>query len=109
MTRAFGSFPRILCHYVRTRNVITLPDAIRKFTSLPAARVGLSDRGVIKAGMYADITIFDPNTVCDRATFEKANQTAVGIQHVLVNGVPVLRQGKVTGARPGRALKHTPF
>ena len=107
--RAFGSFPRILCHYVRTRNVITLPDAIRKFASLPAARVGLSDRGVIKAGMYADITIFDPNTVCDRATFEKANQTATGIQHVLVNGVPVLRQGKVTGARPGRALRHTPF
>jgi N-acyl-D-aspartate/D-glutamate deacylase len=103
--RAYGSFPRILCHYVRERNVITLPDAIRKFTALPAARVGLADRGVIKAGMYGDLTIFDANRVCDRATFEKPAQTAVGIQHVLVNGVPVLRAGKPTGAKPGRALR----
>ena len=103
--RAYGSFPRILCHYVRSRNVITLPDAIRKFSSLPAARVGLSDRGVIKAGMYADITIFDAATVCDRATFEKPAQTPVGIAHVIVNGIPVLRNGVVTGARPGRALR----
>ena len=105
--RAYGSFPRILCHYVRNRNVITLPDAIRKFTSLPASRVGLADRGVIKAGMYADITIFDAATVCDRATFEKPAQTPVGIAHVIVNGVPVLRNGVVTGARPGRALRRS--
>jgi N-acyl-D-amino-acid deacylase len=106
--RAFGSFPRILCRYVRERGVITLPDAIRKFSALPAARMGLSDRGVIKAGMLADLTIFDNRTVCDRATFPKPVQTAVGIRHVLVNGVPVLRNGVVTGARPGRALRHQP-
>lgn len=103
--RAYGSFPRILCRYVRERNVITLPDAIRRFTSLPAQRVGLDDRGVIKEGMYADFTLFDPNTVCDRATFEEPVQVSAGIMHVIVNGVPVLRDGTPTGARPGRALR----
>lgn len=103
--RAFGSFPRILCRYVRERAVITLPDAIRKFTSLPAARVGLAERGVVKQSMYADLTIFEPEHVCDRATFERPAQRAVGIQHVIVNGVPVLRDGVVTGAKPGRALR----
>ena len=105
--RAFGSFPRILCHYVKARNVVTMPDAIRKFTALPAARVGLADRGVIKAGMYADLTIFDEATVCDRATFEKPVQTSAGIRHVLVNGVPVVRDGAVTGTRPGRGLRRS--
>lgn len=105
--RAFGSFPRILCHYVRARNVITLPDAIRKFTALPAARVGLADRGVIKAGMFADLTIFDEARVCDRATFEQPVQTSVGIEHVIVNGVPVVRSARVTGARPGRGLRRS--
>lgn len=103
--RAYGSFPRILCRYVRERGVITLPDAIRRFTSLPAARMGLDERGVIKEGMFADFTIFDPNTVCDRATFEDPVQVSVGITHVIVNGVPVLRDGTPTGARPGRALR----
>jgi dihydroorotase/N-acyl-D-amino-acid deacylase len=103
--RAYGSFPRILCRYVRERGVITLPDAIRRFTSLPAARVGLDERGVIKEGMFADLTLFDPNTVCDRATFEEPVQVSVGIMHVIVNGVPVLRDGTPTGARPGRALR----
>jgi dihydroorotase/N-acyl-D-amino-acid deacylase len=103
--RAFGSFPRILCHYVRDRHVITLPDAIRKFSALPAARMGLQDRGVLKAGMKADITIFDAATVCDRATFDEPVQPAVGIRHVLVNGVPVLRNGAVTEARPGQPLR----
>lgn len=106
--RAYGTFPRILCRYVRERGVITLPDAIRKFTSLPAARVGLSDRGVLKAGLKADVTIFDPVTVCDRATFTEPVQAAVGIRHVLVNGVAVLKDGVVTGARPGRALRRVP-
>ncbi|MEO5509656.1 MAG: D-aminoacylase [Longimicrobiales bacterium] len=103
--RAFGTFPRILCHYVRDRRVITMPDAIRKFTSLPASRMSLQDRGVLKVGMKADITIFDEATVCDRATFEEPVQAAVGIRHVLVNGVPVLRDGNVTGAKPGKALR----
>lgn len=103
--RAYGSFPRILCHYVRERHVITLEDAVRKFSALPAARVGLPDRGVVKAGMFADLTLFDPETVCDRGTFENPIQTAVGIRHVLVNGVPVVRNGQVTGARPGRGLR----
>ncbi|HEX6063878.1 MAG TPA: D-aminoacylase [Longimicrobiales bacterium] len=105
--RAFGSFPRILCHYVKVRNVVTLPDAIRKFTALPAARVGFADRGVLKAGMFADITIFDEATVCDRATFEKPVQTSAGVRHVLVNGVAVVRDGAVTGARPGRGIRRS--
>jgi N-acyl-D-amino-acid deacylase len=103
--RAYGSFPRILCRYVRERRVLTLEDAVRKFTALPAARVGLDDRGVVKAGMYADLTLFDPDTVCDRATFEEPVQTPTGIRHVIVNGTPVVRDGEVTGARPGRALR----
>ncbi len=103
--RAYGSFPRILCRYVRERRVIPLEDAVRKFTALPAARVGLDDRGVVKEGMYADLTLFDPATVCDRGTFEDPVQTPVGIRHVLVNGAPVVRDGAVTGARPGRALR----
>ena len=90
---------------MRGRNVITLPDAIRKFTSLPAARVGLPDRGVLKAGMYADLTLFDPNTVCDRATFVNPVQTSVGIVHVIVNGVPVVRNARITGQRSGRGLR----
>lgn len=103
--RAYGAFPRILCRYVKEQHVLTLEDAVRKFTALPAARVGLDSRGVIKAGMYADLTIFDPATVCDRATFVDPVQTSVGITHVIVNGVPVVRDGAVTGARPGRALR----
>jgi dihydroorotase/N-acyl-D-amino-acid deacylase len=103
--RAYGSFPRILCRYVRERGVLTMEDAIRKFTALPAARVGLDSRGLIKAGMFADLTIFHPDEVCDRATFEDPIQTSVGIEHVIVNGVPVLRDGTPTDARPGRALR----
>jgi N-acyl-D-amino-acid deacylase len=103
--RAFGTFPRILGHYVRDAGVITLEEAIRRFTSLAAARVGLDDRGVLKAGLAADITIFDPATVMDRATYEEPVRTSVGIRHVLVNGVPVLRDGQPTGARPGRGLR----
>jgi N-acyl-D-amino-acid deacylase len=103
--RAYGTFPRILCRYVRERGVLTLEDAVRRFSALPAARVGLDDRGVLKAGMYADVTVFDADTVCDRATFVEPVQTSVGIEHVIVNGVPVLRDGAPTDARPGRALR----
>jgi N-acyl-D-amino-acid deacylase len=103
--RAFGTFPRILGLYVRERGVLTLEDAIRRFTSLAAARLGLDDRGVLKAGLLADLTVFDPETVLDRATYEEPVQTSLGIRHVLVNGVPVLREGEPTGALPGRGLR----
>jgi N-acyl-D-aspartate/D-glutamate deacylase len=103
--RVYGTFPRVLCRYVRERHVLTVEEAVRRFTTLPAARARLQDRGTLRAGMYADLTLFDPRTVCDRATFQDPVQTPVGIPHVIVNGVPVVRDGRVTGERPGRALR----
>jgi N-acyl-D-amino-acid deacylase len=103
--RAFGTFPRILGRYVRQDSVITLEFAIRKMTSLAAQRVGLNDRGLLKPGMYADITVFDPTTIIDRATFEQPSQLATGVSYVFVNGVPVVDKGQVTAALPGRALR----
>jgi N-acyl-D-amino-acid deacylase len=105
--RAFGTFPRILGRYVRERRVISLEEAVRRFTSLAAARVGLDDRGVLKSGLAADITVFDADRVIDRATYEEPVRTATGIRHVIVNGVPVLRDGEATAARPGRGLRRT--
>jgi dihydroorotase/N-acyl-D-amino-acid deacylase len=103
--RAYGTFPRILAKYVREEKVLTLEDAIRKFSALPAQRMRLTDRGVLKAGMWADVVIFDPTTVHDRATFDNPNQLSEGMEYVLVNGVPVIEQGKMTGALPGRVLR----
>jgi len=103
--RAFGTFPRILGRYVRQDSVIALEFAIRKMTSLAAQRVGLTDRGLLRPGMYADITVFDPNTIIDNSTFEQPQQLATGVTHVFVNGVAVLTDGKPTGALPGRALR----
>jgi dihydroorotase/N-acyl-D-amino-acid deacylase len=103
--RAYGTFPRILRKYVREEHRLTLQDAVRKFTSLAAQRLGLADRGVIKEGMWADIAVFDPDQIRDVATFEKPNQLSVGIQYLLVNGVPVISEGKATGALPGKALR----
>jgi dihydroorotase/N-acyl-D-amino-acid deacylase len=103
--RGFGTFPRILGRYVRQDSVISLEFAIRKMTSLAAQRVGLNDRGLLKPGMYADITVFDPTTIIDRATFEQPSQLATGVSYVLVNGVPVVDNGQVTAALPGRALR----
>jgi len=103
--RAYGTFPRILRKYVREDGLLTLPDAIRKFSALPAERMHLADRGVLKAGMWADIVIFDPAKVQDLATFEKPNQLAVGMEYVLVNGVPVISEGKMTDALPGMVLR----
>jgi dihydroorotase/N-acyl-D-amino-acid deacylase len=103
--RAYGTFPRILRKYVREEHRLTLQDAIRKFTSLPAQRLGLTDRGVLKQGMWADIAIFDPEQIHDVATFENPNQLSVGIQYLLVNGVPVIAGGKATNALPGKALR----
>lgn len=103
--RAYGTFPRILAKYVREEKVLTLEDAIRKFSALPAQRMRLTDRGVLKAGMWADVVIFDPATVRDRATFDNPNQLSEGMEYVLVNGVPVIDQGKMTGALPGKVLR----
>jgi N-acyl-D-amino-acid deacylase len=103
--RAYGTFPRILSKYVREEKVLTLEDAIRKFTALPAQRMRLTDRGVLKAGMWADVVVFDPATVRDRATFDNPNQLSEGMEYVLVNGVPVIDQGKMAGALPGKVLR----
>jgi N-acyl-D-amino-acid deacylase len=103
--RAFGTFPRILCRYVRERGILTLAEAVRKMTSLAANRAGITDRGRLAVGAYADIVVFDAGTVCDTATFENPKQLAVGIRHVVVNGAPVLRDGAPTGARPGRGIR----
>jgi len=107
--RAYGTFPRILHKYVHDEGLLTLPDAIRKFSSLPAQRMGFTDRGVLKLGMWADIVIFDPETVHDLATFENPNQLSVGMDYVLVNGVPVIVDGKMTNALPGKVLRGPGF
>lgn len=103
--RNFGTFPRVLGRYVRELKVIPLEEAIRKMTTLPASILGLSDRGAIKEGQWADLVLFDPATVADKATFEDPFQYPVGIDTVLVNGTVVLDEGKHTNARPGKVLK----
>lgn len=103
--RAYGNFARLLGKYVREEKVITLPEAIRRLTSLPAEVLGLKDRGALRPGYHADIAIFDPAKIRDHATFEKPMQYATGMVHVLVNGVPVLRNGEHTGAKPGRIVR----
>ncbi|HEY3041449.1 MAG TPA: D-aminoacylase [Pyrinomonadaceae bacterium] len=103
--RGWGSYPRILGRYVRDQRLLTLAQAIHKMTGLPAARVGLHDRGLLRAGSYADITIFDPKTVIDRATFEIPNQHPEGIKYVIVNGQISVDDGKRTPALAGRALR----
>jgi dihydroorotase/N-acyl-D-amino-acid deacylase len=103
--RAYGTFPRILRKYVREEKKLTLPDAIRKFSALPAQRMRLADRGVLKEGMWADVVVFDPETIHDVATFENPNQLSEGMRFVLVNGVPVIEEGKMTNALPGKVLR----
>jgi dihydroorotase/N-acyl-D-amino-acid deacylase len=103
--RAYGTFPRILRKYVREEKQLTLPDAIRKFTALPAQRMRLTDRGVLKQGMWADVVVFDPEKITDKATFENPNQFSEGMEYVLVNGMPVIEAGKMTGALPGKVLR----
>lgn len=103
--RAYGTFPRILSKYVREDHALSLEDAIRKFTALPAQRMRLTNRGVLKEGMWADVVIFDPVTVRDRATFDNPNQLSEGMEYVLVNAVPVIDHGKMTGALPGKVLR----
>lgn len=107
--RAYGTFPRVLGHYSRELGLFPLEEAVRKMTSLAAARAQLWDRGVLRPGMKADLVVFDPATVIDRARFEDPHQFSTGIDHVVVNGVPVLQSGAMTGARPGRVLRGPGF
>ncbi len=103
--RAYGTFPRILRKYVREEKKLTLEEAIRKFSALPAQRMRLIDRGVLKQGMWGDLVVFDPETVRDVATFDDPNQLSQGMDLVLVNGVPVIENGTMTGALPGKVLR----
>jgi N-acyl-D-amino-acid deacylase len=102
--RAYGNFARVLGKYCRDEKGITLPEAIRRLSALPATNLGLDHRGFLKEGMFADVVLFDPATIADHATFEKPHQYATGVKHVFVNGVQVIKDGEHTGAKPGRAL-----
>jgi N-acyl-D-amino-acid deacylase len=103
--RAYGNFARVLGKYVRDEEVVTLQEAVRRMTGFPAANLGLKDRGMLKTGYHADLAIFDPKTIADRATFAKPQQYATGMRHVFVNGVQVLKDGEHTGAKPGRFVR----
>ena len=102
--RAYGNFARLLGRYVREEKIISLEEAVKRMTSLPATNLGLDQRGFLREGMFADVVVFDPKTIIDKATFEKPHQYAVGVKHVFVNGAQVLKDGEHTGAKPGRAL-----
>jgi N-acyl-D-amino-acid deacylase len=102
--RAYGNFARVLGKYVREEKALTIEDAVRKLSGLPATNLELDRRGFLKPGLFADVVVFDPATIADRATFENPHQYAVGVRHVFVNGKQVIRDGEHTGARPGRAL-----
>lgn len=103
--RAYGNFARLLGKYVREEQRTSLADAVRRLTSMPASHLGLKERGTLAAGQFADVVIFDPATIADKATYADPQQFAVGVQHVLINGEPVLSGGQMTGARPGRAVR----
>jgi N-acyl-D-amino-acid deacylase len=103
--RAYGSFARVLGKYVREERLISLEEAIRKLAALPAQNMRIDSRGELKAGFYADVVVFDPETIQDHATFLKPHQYATGMQHVFVNGEQVLKDGEHTGATPGRAVR----
>ena len=105
--RAYGTFPRVLGHYVRDAHVLTLEQAVHKMTGMPAARLGLIDRGVLREGSAADLVVFDPRTIADRATFDAPHRYAAGIDYVLVNGVTAVENGKFTDSRAGRVLRRT--
>ena len=105
--RSYGTFPRILADYVRDRGVLTLPDAIRKMTSLPALRMGLEDRGLLRPGMRADVVVFDASQIQDRATFAQSRAQSTGVDHVIVNGSLALHKGELTPSRSGMVLRHS--
>ena len=102
--RYYGTFPRVLGRYVRELKVLSLPEAVRKMTSLNADKIGITDRGRLREGAWADVTIFDANRVIDRATFENPHQYPAGIEYVVVNGVVTLEKDRHTGALAGRVL-----
>jgi N-acyl-D-aspartate/D-glutamate deacylase len=106
--RSFGTFPRVLGVYCRRRGLLRLEDAVRKMTSLNAAKLGIPDRGLLRAGNYADVTVFDPRRVIDRATFREPFRYSEGIEYVLVNGQLVLDKGKHTKKRAGRVIRRGP-
>lgn len=106
--RAYATFSRVLAKYVREEKLLTLEEAIRKMTSLAASRAGLRDRGILRVGMKADVVVFDPQKVRDRSIYEDPHHFSEGVAHVIVNGKPVLRDGKMTGALPGRVLRSRP-
>ena len=103
--RAYGNFARLLGRYVRDERLIPLQEAVRRLTALPASNLGIRDRGALRQGLFADLAIFDPATIADRATFAEPHQYAVGMRHVFVNGVQVLADGEHTGATPGRVVR----
>jgi len=103
--RGYGTFARLLGMYVRDEQVIPLEEAVRRLTSLPAGNLGIRERGSLEPGNFADVVVFDPATIADRATFEKPHQYAVGVSHVLVNGEAVIANGGPTGAKPGRVVR----
>ena len=104
--RSYGTNARVLAEYVRTRGVLTLEDAIRRMTSLPARTFGLQDRGLLREGNAADLVLFDPARVQDKSTYVQPRQYSQGFDFVLVNGQVVVDEGKLTAARPGRPLRH---
>ncbi|HEX6375759.1 MAG TPA: amidohydrolase family protein, partial [Allosphingosinicella sp.] len=103
--RTYGNFARLLGRYVRERRALSLAEAVRRLTALPADNLRLADRGRLRAGFHADLAIFDPARIADRATYEAPHRYAVGMRHVFVNGVQVLRDGEHTGATPGRFVR----
>ncbi len=102
--RSYGAFARVLAHYCRERKIFSLPDAVKKMTSMPAAQMNMADRGILAPGKKADLAVFDSETVKDNATFENPHRFATGVKHVLVGGTPVVEEGKHTGARPGKIV-----
>jgi N-acyl-D-aspartate/D-glutamate deacylase len=103
--RTYGTFPRVLGHYARDEGVLSLEEAVRRMTSLPATRLRLQDRGTIREGNYADLVAFDPQTIKDTATYAEPHSFAKGIEHVWVNGTPVVRNGQNTKRLPGKILR----
>ena len=103
--RTYGNIARLIGKYVREEKVIPLEEAVRRLTSLPAETLNIPERGRLAPGYFADLVVFDPEVVADRATFENPHQYAVGVLHVLVNGVAIVREGSHTGAMPGRAVR----